>query len=146
MFITILLSFLCCDEENSPFAGQVKEFWFWFCGLPVRVVAMKGQAVCQLCYHDTSPGCFPFWWEYCNLLECWHDMSSLQLLYSQKINTRTPRVVGYSFSPSTIRSTTTLVVLGWYINTSGGGMHMQHLQGRCALQCFLMLLHHLILL
>ena len=25
LFLTILLSFGCCDEELSPFAGQIKE-------------------------------------------------------------------------------------------------------------------------
>ena len=29
LFIIIPLSFGCCDEEMSPFVGQVKEFWFW---------------------------------------------------------------------------------------------------------------------
>ena len=29
LFIIIPLSFGCCDEEISPFVGQIKEFWFW---------------------------------------------------------------------------------------------------------------------
>lgn len=29
LFITILLSFGCCDEEISPFSGQIKEILIW---------------------------------------------------------------------------------------------------------------------
>ena len=31
LFIVLLLSSGCCDTEISPFAGQIKGFWFWFC-------------------------------------------------------------------------------------------------------------------
>lgn len=31
LFIVIVLSFSCCNIEISPFAGQIKEIWFWFC-------------------------------------------------------------------------------------------------------------------
>ena len=30
LFIVVLLSFGCWDAHISPFAGPIKEFWFWF--------------------------------------------------------------------------------------------------------------------